>query len=124
MTYAGFKSMLYAGLTREDERVKRAYQWIQRYYTLENNPNMPGKQSKEGLYYYYHVFARALEAWGEPTLRDADGKEHDWRQELITHLTELQQKDGSWVNPEDRWLEGNPYLVTAYAVLAIQTVTE
>jgi len=122
MTYAGFKSMLYADVGRDDPRVQRAWDWIRRYYCLESNPNMPGAQSKEGLYYYYHVFAKALEAWGEPVVVDAGGLRHDWRAELCTRLLALQRADGSWVNTADRWQEDNPYLVTAYAVLALQTV--
>jgi len=120
MTYAGFKSLLYAGIGRKDVRVQRAYEWIRRHYTLDSNPNMPGESSHMGLYYYYHVFARALQAWGEPIIVDAHGNPHRWREELIAKLTDVQQKDGSWVNDADRWYEGNPYLVTAYAVLAIQ----
>ncbi len=123
MTYAGFKSLLYAGIDRKDVRVQRAYEWIRRHYTLESNPNMPGQQSRMGLFYYYHVFARALEAWGEPVVVDAQGKPHAWRDELIAKLVEIQLKDGSWVNDADRWYEGNPYLVTAYAVLSIQAAT-
>lgn len=121
MTYAGFKSLLYAKVDRQDVRVQRAVDWIRRYYTLDHNPNMPEAQSKEGLYYYYHVFARAMQAWGEEVIRDADGAEHPWRAELCEKLLSLQRDDGSWVNEEDRWYEGNPHLVTAYCVLAIQT---
>jgi hypothetical protein len=33
-----------------------------------------------------------------------------------------QRPDGSWVNEADRWHEGNPYLVTAYAMLSLQEV--
>lgn len=120
MTYAGFKSLLHAGLARDDPRVKTAFRWIQRHYTLEENPNMPGRQSEEGLYYYYHVFARALDTWGEDVLVDALGRKHPWRAELCHKLIELQRPDGSWVNDKDRWYEGNPHLVTAYAVLAMQ----
>ena len=123
MTYAGFKSMLYADVSRDDPRVQRAWDWIRTYYTLESNPNMPGARSKEGLFYYYHVFAKALEAWGEPAIVDAAGVKHDWRAELVERLLGLQQKDGSWVNTADRWHEGNPFLVTAYALLALQTAT-
>ncbi len=123
MTYAGFKSMLYADVDRDDERVQKAWDWIRKHYTLESNPNMPGAQSKEGLYYYYHVFAKALEAWGEPFVIDAEGERHDWRRELCDHLLDLQREDGSWLNTTDRWQEGNPHLVTAYAVLALQTAT-
>ena len=122
MTYAGFKSYLYAGLSKNDPRVQAAFQWIQKYYTLDHNPNMPGQQSLQGLYYYYHVFARALHAWGEPTIKDAQGQVHDWRAELCVKLRTLQNEDGSWVNPSDRWFEGNPHLVTAYSVLSLQTV--
>jgi squalene-hopene/tetraprenyl-beta-curcumene cyclase len=43
---------------------------------------MPGEQSKEGLYYYYHVFARALKTWGEETITDAKNLPHHWRAEL------------------------------------------
>lgn len=121
MTYAGFKSMLYAKLDRNDTRVKHAVAWIQKHYTLDHNPNMPGDQSKQGLYYYYHVFGRAMHAWGEETIKDARGKTHRWRIELCEKLMSLQRRDGSWVNEEDRWYEGNPHLVTAYAVLAMQT---
>ena len=121
MTYAGFKSMLYANLGRDDVRVQRALQWIRRHYTLDHNPNMPDAQSKEGLYYYYHVFARALSAWGEESIVDANGVPHSWRTELCEKLLSLQREDGSWVNEEDRWFEGNPDLVTAYAVLSLQT---
>lgn len=121
MTYAGFKSMLYAQVDRDDQRVQAAWDWIRKHYTLASNPNMPGAQSKEGLYYYYHVFAKALEAWGEPFVVDHEGARHDWRAELADHLLEAQNADGSWLNEADRWQEGNPYLVTAYAVLALQT---
>jgi squalene-hopene/tetraprenyl-beta-curcumene cyclase len=124
MTYAGFKSMLYADVDRKDERVVKALDWIRSYYTLESNPNMPGAQSKEGLYYYYLVFAKALGAWGQDTITDARGVTHDWRRELCSQLKDRQRADGSFVNTEDRWMEGNPYLVTAYSVLAIQAALE
>jgi squalene-hopene/tetraprenyl-beta-curcumene cyclase len=120
MTYAGFKSMLYAKVDRDDPRVKAAWNWIRGHYRLDSNPNMPGRQSKEGLYYFYHVFAKALQAWGEPLVIDAKGVAHDWRADLADKLTAEQRADGSWVNDADRWMEGNPHLVTAYSVLALQ----
>jgi len=122
MTYAGFKSLLYANVSRDDVRVRKALEWIRKHYTLDENPNLPGQQSKQGLYYYYHVFARALAAWGEPTITDAQGHQHPWRTDLARKLLSLQRPDGSWVNEADRWMEGVPQLVTAYSVLALQTV--
>ncbi len=122
MTYAAFKSMLYAKVDRDDPRVKGAVDWIRRNYTLDHNPNMPGEQSKQGLYYYFFVFGKAMSAWGEETITDAAGVRHPWRNELTGALLSLQRKDGSWYNEADRWMESNPYLVTAYAVLTLQTI--
>lgn len=119
MTYAGFKSMLYAGLKKDDPRVQAALGWIREHWTLEYNPNMPEKQSHEGLFYYYHTFSRALAAFGEPLIRDRAGREHNWRLELSETLAKLQKPDGSWLNPHDRWMEGYPALTTAYSMLAL-----
>jgi len=124
MTYSGFKSMLYAKVSHDDPRVQAAIKWIRDKYTLDHNPSMPGVQSKQGLYYYYYVYARAMKAWGEETITDSHGARHPWRRELCEKLLSLQNPDGSWVNEADRWYEGSPHLVTAYAVLALQTATQ
>ncbi len=58
MTYAGLKSMIYAGLGPDDPRVKAAIEWIAEHYTLDENPGM----GAAGLYYYYQTFAKALDA--------------------------------------------------------------
>ena len=115
MTYAGLKSFLYAGLTKEDIRVQAAMDWIRRHYDLDANPGL----GSQGLYYYYHVFAKALAAYGEPTVIDASGKPHDWRAELVDALAQRQNPDGSWTNAADRWYEGDPNLVTAYCLMAL-----
>lgn len=118
MTYAGFKSMLYAGLTANDPRVKAAVQWIKNNWTLDYNP---GSSSFDGQFYFLHTFAKAMKAWGQDTVLDAKGVKHDWRAELDAKLKDMQHPDGSWVNPNSpRWFEGNPILVTAYAVLSLQ----
>ncbi len=120
MTYTGFKSMLYAGVARDDSRVRAAYQWIRRYWRLDANPNMPQTQSRSGLFYYYHVFAKALRAWGEPVITDAKGEKHNWRHELIDALAKQVKEDGSWVNDSDRWWEGDAVLTTSYALMALE----
>ncbi len=124
MTYAGFKSMLHANVPRDDARITACLAWIRHHYTLDANPNMPGKQSTEGLYYYYHVFAKALHTWGEPMLKDARGVPHDWRAELCRKLVTLQREDGSWVNDQPRWLEGDASYVTGLTILTLQTALD
>jgi len=116
MTYAGLKSMIYAGLTEDDQRVQAAKNWIKQFYTLEENPGV----GQQGLFYYYHTFARTLDILGVEYFEDAQGRKHDWRKELAEHLFSIQQENGSWVNPQDRWYEGDPNLVTAYSLLALE----
>jgi squalene-hopene/tetraprenyl-beta-curcumene cyclase len=116
MTYAGLKSFLYAGVSREDIRVKAAQDWISRHYDVSSNPGM----GQQGLFYYYHVFAKTLDAVGEPVLVDSEGVAHNWRNDLIKQLGKKQNDDGSWINPADRWYEGDPNLVTSYALLALR----
>ncbi len=115
MTYAGLKSMIYAGLSKDDQRVKAAVQWIKMFYTLNENPGL----GKQGLFYYYHTFAKALDAYGVDIFVDAAGNPHDWRKELAETLARLQRPNGSWVNSVPRWYEGDPNLATAYALLAL-----
>ena len=116
MTYAGLKSMVYAGLTPEDPRVKAAFTWITKHYTLEENPGM----GQQGAYYYFQVFGKALATMNLDQITDADGKSHDWRKELAEHLFKLQNENGSWLNKNDRWMEGDPNLATAYSLMALK----
>jgi squalene-hopene/tetraprenyl-beta-curcumene cyclase len=116
MTYSGLKSFLYAGVSKDDPRVQGAVNWIRRHYTLKENPGM--KQA--GLYYYYHTFAKALDALGEDPFADAAGVKHDWRAELIAALKKRQQGDGQFINPTDKaFAEADPNLATAFALLAV-----
>lgn len=115
MTYAGLKSMIYAGLKPDDPRVKAAVDWISKNYTLKTNPGM----GDSGLFYYYHTFAKSLATLDVDEFTDADGKKHDWRKDLIEELAARQQKNGSWINADTRWLEGDPNLTTAYVLLAL-----
>jgi squalene-hopene/tetraprenyl-beta-curcumene cyclase len=74
---------------------------------------------EKGLYYYYHTFAKALDALGIDELEDAKGVRHDWRHDLIEELARRQKPDGSWVNADNMWMEGDPNLSTAFALLAL-----
>ncbi len=118
MTYAGLKSMIYAGVGPDDPRVKAAFAWVQKYYNVEANPGMPGK-GDAGLYYYYHTFAKALDAMKLDVIQDANGVKHYWRNELAAEILKRQRPDGSWINGNARWLEGEPSLVTGYALLTL-----
>lgn len=121
MTYTGLKSFLYAGVSKDDPRVKAAVDWVRRHYTLEENPGM----GKAGLYYYYQTFGKAMKAWGEDSFQDAKGTGHDWRKELFQTLKSKQQADGSWQNAGDvAFGEGDKNLATAFALLSLSYARE
>ena len=115
MGYTGLKSMIFAGLTKNDPRVKAALQWITDHYSVETNPGM----GSAGLYYYYHTFAAGLNAAGLTKVKDADGNEHDWKADLIAELAERQNEDGSWSNDNGRWFENDKNLATSFALMAL-----
>ena len=115
MTYAGLKSLIYAGLTLDDPRAKAALEYLKKNYTVEENPGL----GQRGLYYYYQVFGKALALIGSDKFTDASGVEHDWRADLIGALAKRQGPNGEWVNANDGFMEGDANLVTAYGLLAL-----
>ena len=124
MTYAGLKSMIYAGLTRDDPRVQAAWKWITSNWTLDENPGMRfagDENAQHGLYYYYHTLARTLNEFDQPTIETPGGKSVDWRVALVERLEKLQKSDGSFAG-DARWMEASPLLVTSYVVLALHEV--
>src|SRR5258708_23998099 len=128
MTYAGFKSLIYAKIPPDDPRLRAADEWIRKNYTLSENPGI----GNDGMYYYFLTFARALEARRagaqSPLVArtivamkpDGKAEERDYGHDLIDRLSELQQADGSFKSLGDRCLEKDPVLITAYALLALQ----
>jgi squalene-hopene/tetraprenyl-beta-curcumene cyclase len=115
MSYAGFKSLIYAGLTKEDPRVKAVLDWLGKNYTVTENPGV----GDAGLFYYYNSFAAALEAAKMGELVDAEGKSHDWRGDLVKELAQRQNDDGSWTNENRQWFENDPNLATSFALIAL-----
>jgi squalene-hopene/tetraprenyl-beta-curcumene cyclase len=116
MTYGGLKSFLYAGVAKDDPRVKGAVAWIRGHYTLDENPG----QGQSGLYYYYHTLGKAMEAFGEEPFVDAKGGKHEWRKDLFEALKKRQKDDGSWVNDKDRtYGESDPSLASAFGLLSL-----
>ena len=109
-----------AGPARHDPRVQAAQKWIVENYSVDENPGMPKGKEHQGLFYYYLSMGKALRLMGARTLKLPDGTEAEWARDLGDKLVALQRADGSWVNEhEERWLEGDPLLATAYAAVAL-----
>ncbi len=116
MSYGGLLSYIYAHLDKNDPRVKAVLSWLRDNYTVEENPGM----NQQGYFYYLHLMTKALTAAGVDKLKLADGREVDWRAEVASRLLALQKPNGAWINPDKRWWEADPVLVTSYAVMTLE----
>jgi squalene-hopene/tetraprenyl-beta-curcumene cyclase len=119
-TYAGVLSYSWANVKKEDERVQAVAKWIRDNYTVDENPGMGQKT----VYYYYMVFAKALQAIAEPTIVDARGRSHNWREELGRKLLSLQNAEGYWVNTVPDEMQDNKVLVTAFTMTALHAILQ
>lgn len=116
ISYAGLLSYLYAEVSRDDPRVRAVLDWLQNNYTLDENPAL----GQQGYFYYLNLLTKALLAARIDQLRLADGREIEWKAEVMRRLVELQKPDGSWVNTEQRWWERDSALVTSYALQSLE----
>jgi squalene-hopene/tetraprenyl-beta-curcumene cyclase len=122
MTYAGLLSLIYADVSRNDPRVRSAFDWAVKHWSLDENPGM----GPQGLYYFYNVMSKSLATFGQEAIPSAKGGAPlAWRSEMIKKLISLQkvEKDGSgegyWLNSNNRWMENDPVLVSAYTLIAL-----
>jgi squalene-hopene/tetraprenyl-beta-curcumene cyclase len=116
MTYAAVKSLLCAGINKDDPALSSAFHWISKNYEPKRDPE--GKGS-EGYFYYVIAFAKAFTAAEVKELTLADGRKVNWAKDLAAYLISQQKEDGSFVNAAGRWMENDPVLATAYALDAL-----
>jgi len=116
MTYAGIESMIYAQVDRNDPRVRSALAWAAQHWSVDENPGM----GTRGLFYYYNIMGKALSLHGSSILTSPDGKTIPWQKQIVEKLAAMQAEDGSWVNENNQFWEGDSALVTAYAILTLQ----
>ncbi len=122
MTYAGLLSLIYADVSKNDPRVQSAFKWAVNNWSLDENPGM----GAQGQFYFYNIMSKSLAAFGQEAVPvKGAGKPVSWRTEMVRKLTSLQrvEMDGSgegyWINENNRWMENDPVLVTAYSLIAL-----
>ena len=116
MTYVAIKSLIYAGVTKDDPALQAAFKWIKNNYAVDHQP---GGTGTVGYYYYALVFAKAFTVAGIIEVELADGKKANWAKDLSAELLKLQKPDGSFANEAPRWMENDPVVATAYALEAL-----
>lgn len=121
MTYAGLLSLIYSGVDRKDPRVTSAIQWAGKHWSVEENPGMGTK----GLFFYYNIMTRCLSQTGSDKIPADGGKDPiPWKEQMLTKLLNAQKPDGSWVNKDNSFWEGDAAIITGYTVLAMQQMLE
>lgn len=121
MTYMAVKSLIYAGVKKDDPALAAAFRWIKNNYSVQEHPGGAGTQ---GYYYYLIAFAKAFTAAGVTELELADGRKVHWAKDLAAQLLSLQKEDGSFVNSDKRWMEDDAVLATSYALDALNLCLE
>ncbi len=123
ITYAGMLALIYANVGRDDVRVKSAMDWAAKHWTLEENPGM----GADGVYFFYNILSRSLSASGRDVIPQTGNTLLNWREELAKKLIKIQRVDektghGYWQNDSGRYSENDPVLVTAYSLLALESL--
>jgi squalene-hopene/tetraprenyl-beta-curcumene cyclase len=121
MTYDGIKTYIYAGLKKDSPEVKSAMDWVRKNWSVEAHPGFAYEEVKRnhlrGIYYYYLLMARALDAYGENPLETFDGKKHDWPKELAEHFVKVVRDSKLWMNDNPAWYESDPVITSSYVLL-------
>ena len=116
ITYVGMLSLIHCQLTKSDPRVISAFDFCTKHWTLDENPG----QGINGLYFYYDVMSRALNALGADSIPQKAGDAIAWREAMIRKIISLQSPEGFWTNESNRWWENDPVLATSYSLIALE----
>lgn len=103
-------------MKKDDPTMQAAFKWIRANYAVKEHPGAVGN---EGYFYYVMSFAKAFTAAGMKEVDLPDGRKSNWAKDLSAHLISLQKPDGSFVNTDGSWMEGNPVLATSFALQAL-----
>ena len=116
-SYKGLLCYIYLGLKRDDPRMEAVIGWIQRNYSLGDNPVGVGSK-----YSYYHSIAKALATYGMDKVKLPDGTEADWKNDLAKKLINLQHDEGHWGGDATSGYDKDPMRATIQAVLALEYI--
>ncbi|MBA4388197.1 MAG: hypothetical protein C0404_09465 [Verrucomicrobia bacterium] len=120
ITYAGMLALVHANVSRDDVRVKSAFDWASRNWTVDENPGM----GQDALFFFLNVLTKSLAAYGQDVIPGKDGKTINWKSEVAKKLVSIQSVEpsgqGYWENKVNRYWESDKVLCTAYSIIALE----
>ena len=114
-TCDGLLALLAAGAGADDERVKKAIDWLSLHPQIDYPQGVPTDHPEPWgeAVHYYHLAVRA-------EANRAIQAKGDWGQEIRDHLATLQKEDGHFVNQTSPLMkEDDPLLATSLALIAL-----
>lgn len=120
LTLGGVDSLLFCDVPATDPRFQQALAWIQKNYSVNENPGM----GNVSLYYYYSLLSRVLDKLQLNEIETVKSGKVNWRNDLASQLLKKQLANGSWVNPQKKYMEGDPVVATAYGLLSLNSINE
>ena len=88
MTATAIMGLKAAGVSPDNESIKRGIEWLKKHYTIARNPG--------SFYWHYYYLLAVQRAMDMPPRQDRIG-DHDWYSEMASFLVSKQKQDGSWV---------------------------
>lgn len=88
MTATAVMGLKAAGISPNNESVRRGMEWLEKHYSITRNP---------GSFYWHYYYLLALQrAMDLPPVQEKLGRHH-WYSDITSYLISRQQDDGSWV---------------------------
>lgn len=120
MTFAGIRSLIFCNVDFDDEKFKESLKWVENNFSVKKHPGM--LKSQTSIYYYYFTLAKTFHLIEKNNPKVLKDKNLNWKSVLAEEILSRQQKDGSWINTEKKYMEGVPVLCTAYAINALNLI--
>jgi squalene-hopene/tetraprenyl-beta-curcumene cyclase len=122
MTADGMRALLACGVPRDHPRIVAAHRWLERSFTVEQNPGRFAAD-REVIrdatdYYYCRSVAMTFERLKLREVATPAGKVR-WAEALVEELIRRQRPDGAWVNRYTDTKEDDPLVSTPSAVAAL-----
>jgi len=92
MTAAGIWGLQLCGVSSDDERIQHGLNWLRRFYSYWDNPQL----GEEHHYYYLWTATRAFLHSGLPGILEPRPPLEGWYWDFAGYLVEVQNEDGSW----------------------------
>ena len=118
LTFAGIKSLVYCGVSKNDVSISHGLKWLQDSCPVKELP-VPGNS---GFFTYLYMLGSTMRFTGHHFGEQSGCNFINVGLKIIETTLANQKGDGSWINSNGMWRENNPFLCSAYAILTLANI--